>query len=78
MPHLPVLKASELIRVLERTGFVVVRQRGSHVRLKHADGQAATAPVHAGKDIARGLLRKVLRDADLSPEELMRLLEKHK
>jgi len=78
MPHLPVLKASELIRVLERTGFVVVRQRGSHVRLKHADGRVVTVPVHAGKDIARGLLRKVLRDADLSPEELMRLLEKHK
>jgi len=78
MPHLPVLKASELIRVLERTGFVVIRQRGSHVRLKHADGRVVTVPVHAGKDIARGLLRKVLRDADLSPEELMQLLEKHK
>ena len=76
MPGLPVLKAGELIRVLERIGFVPVRQRGSHVRLKHGDGRVVTVPMHAGRDIARGLLRKVLRDVDLSSEELMRLLEK--
>jgi len=42
MARLPVLKATELIRVLERIGFVAVRQRGSHIRLKHGDGRVVT------------------------------------
>ena len=78
MPRLPVLKASELIGALERSGFVTIRQRGSHVRLKHGDGRVVTVPMHAGRDIARGLLRKILRDAELPPEELTRLLEERK
>jgi len=76
MPGLPVLKAGQVIRVLEKVGFQVVRQRGSHVRLGHADGRVVTVPVHSRQDIGRGLLRKILRDAELSPEELMEVLEK--
>lgn len=76
MPGLPVLKAGQLIRVLEKLGFQIVRQRGSHARLRHADGRVVTIPVHSGQDIGRGLLRKILRDAELSPEELMEILEK--
>jgi len=75
MPGLPVLKAGQVIRVLEKLGFEVVRQRGSHVRLRHVDGRVVTVPVHSGQDIGRGLLRKILRDAELSPEELTELLE---
>jgi predicted RNA binding protein YcfA (HicA-like mRNA interferase family) len=59
---------------LEKAGFEAVRQRGSHVRLRHSDGRVVTVPVHAGQDIGRGLLRKILRDADLSPEEFLELL----
>lgn len=76
MPGLPILWATEVIRVLENLGFRVVRQRGSHVRLAHADGRVVTVPVHAQQDIGRGLLRKILRDADLTPEDLTRLLSK--
>ena len=76
MSKLPVLSAKELIKVLERIGFQAVRQRGSHVRLKHEDGRVLTVPVHAGQDISRGLLRKILRDAELSPKDLEGLLEK--
>lgn len=68
--RLPVLKGSELVRALERLGFHVVRQRGSHVRLKHPDGRAVTVPVHAGEDLDRGLLKKILRDAQISEDEL--------
>ncbi|MGQ9492828.1 MAG: type II toxin-antitoxin system HicA family toxin [Anaerolineae bacterium] len=50
-------------------------ERG-HFRLRHAGGWVVTVPVHAGQDIGCGLLRKILRDAELSPEELMDLLEK--
>lgn len=61
MPRLPVLKATELIRALEKAGFQVIRQKGSHVRMKHPDGRVVTVPVHPGQDIGRGLLRKVIR-----------------
>jgi predicted RNA binding protein YcfA (HicA-like mRNA interferase family) len=73
MPSLPMLRADEIIRALERAGFQAVRQRGSHVRLKHDDGRVVTVPVHSGQDIGRGLLRKILRDAELTPEEFLEL-----
>ena len=76
MSRLPVLSAREVIRILEQVGFEVVRQRGSHVRLKHEDGRVVTVPVHSGQDISRGLLRKILRDAELSPKDLEDLLKR--
>ena len=75
MPRLPVLKATELIGALERAGFQVTRQKGSHVRLKHPDGRVVTVPVHFGRDIGRGLLRKVIRDAELTRDEFVALLK---
>ncbi|MEG3858136.1 type II toxin-antitoxin system HicA family toxin [Microcoleus sp. herbarium12] len=53
----------------------MIRQKGSHVRIIHADGRVVTIPVHAGKTIGRGLLRKILRDAELTREEFIALLE---
>lgn len=74
MPKLPTVKAERLIAVLEKVGFEVIRQRGSHVRLKHSDGRVVTVPVHSGQNIGKGLLRKILRDAELSREEFIDLL----
>jgi predicted RNA binding protein YcfA (HicA-like mRNA interferase family) len=71
------LTAREVIRALERAGFQVQRQTGSHARLKHTDGRVVTVPIHAGQDIGRGLLRKILRDADLSREEFLGYLALH-
>jgi len=62
MGALPMLTARQVLRALEQAGFQVRRQTGSHARLKHADGRVVTVPVHAGQDIGRGLLRKILRD----------------
>jgi predicted RNA binding protein YcfA (HicA-like mRNA interferase family) len=76
MSKLPVLKAQELIRILESTGFEVIRQKGSHVRMKHPDNRLVTIPVHPGQDIGRGLLRKILRDAELTRQEFIALFEK--
>ena len=56
MPSLPLLRADEIIRALERAGFQAVRQRGSHIRLKHDDGRVVTVPVHSGQDIGNGVL----------------------
>ena len=74
MPKLPVIAGRELITALRKAGFEPVRQRGSHIRLRHPDGRVITIPVHTGEEIGRGLLRKILRDADLSVEELIDLL----
>lgn len=75
MSNLPMLTARRVICALERAGFEVQRQTGSHVRLKHADGRVVTVPVHASQDIGRGLLRKILRDADITPADFLALLD---
>ena len=75
MPKLPSVTAPELIAALEKIDFLVIRQKGSHVRMKHEDGRVVTIPVHAGKDIGKGLLLKILRDAELSKEDLIDLLK---
>jgi predicted RNA binding protein YcfA (HicA-like mRNA interferase family) len=65
---------ARLIKALQAAGFNQTSVRGSHHRLKHPDGRATTVPVHAGKDVPKGTLRAVLRDAGLSAAELRRLL----
>lgn len=74
MTRLPRLKGRELVRALERAGFTVDRTRGSHLFLKHADGRATTVPIHSGETIGPGLLRAVLRDVELSVDELANFL----
>jgi predicted RNA binding protein YcfA (HicA-like mRNA interferase family) len=76
MPTLPILQANELMVALQHAGFEKVRQKGSHVRLKHPDGRVVTVPVHSGSVIGRGLLRKILRDSELTIEDLNRFLHK--
>lgn len=49
MSKLPNLNGEELIKVLENIGFEKVRQKGSHVRLRHADGRATTVPIFKGR-----------------------------
>jgi len=65
------LKAEDIIKSLERHGFRIVRQRGSHVRLRHEDGRVTTVSSHSGQDIGKGLLRKILRDTELTMAELI-------
>jgi predicted RNA binding protein YcfA (HicA-like mRNA interferase family) len=72
---LPVVSGPETARALERAGFVVDRQRGSHVILVHLQTDATVAvPCHGSQDLAPGTLRRILRDAGLSVEEFVRLL----
>jgi predicted RNA binding protein YcfA (HicA-like mRNA interferase family) len=73
--ELPVLKPREMIRALERMGFRLLRKsRGSHRQFDHPDGRRTTVPVHKGRDIGPGLLRKILRDIEMDAEELKRWL----
>lgn len=71
MGSLPVLKPTEVCRLLEKTGFVAVRQRGSHVQYRHADGRGTTVPLHKGRDIAPPLLRQIAKDIGLTVEDLL-------
>lgn len=59
--------------MLEHLGFERIRQSGSHAVLRHPNGRWATVPMHGGKDVAKGTLRKILRDAEITVEEFKRL-----
>ena len=74
MTRLPRVKGRQVIKALERTGFVVDRTRGSHVFLKHSDGRVTTVPLHAGETLGPGLLRSILRDVELTTQDLIELL----
>ena len=63
-----------MVRLLRHLGFQFVRQKGSHAYYRHADGRATVVPVHKGEDLGRGLIRTILRDIEVSPEDYARLL----
>lgn len=67
--RLPMLKARDLVRVLQALGFVSIRQSGSHEFFAHPDGRTTVVPHHASEDIGRGLLRQILREIELTPEQ---------
>ncbi len=75
MTGLPVVSPRQLIRALERAGFFVHHIRGSHYYLRHPDkpGILVTVPYH-GRDLKRGTLRSILRQAGTSVDELVDLL----
>lgn len=74
MTRLPRLRAKQLIRALESAGFVIERTRGSHVLMKHPDGRITSVPSHAGETIGPGLLRSILREVEMSTDDLVKLL----
>ena len=74
MTKLARLKGKDLLGALRRAGFQVVRTRGSHVYLKHPDGRATVVPVHAGETIGPGLLVAILREVEMSREDLQEFL----
>jgi predicted RNA binding protein YcfA (HicA-like mRNA interferase family) len=65
----------QIERVLLHLGFQAVRQKGSHVFYRHADGRTTTVPNHLGRDIARPLIREILREIELTTEEFQKLLK---
>jgi predicted RNA binding protein YcfA (HicA-like mRNA interferase family) len=73
MPKLPIISGKDLIKRLNKYGYVAIRQKGSHVRLinEKSDCKSITIPLH--KIIKPGLLHKILRDANLSLEDFLNL-----
>lgn len=66
----PVINAKELIKILERNGFFFSRQNGSHDIYYNNDGRRVTVPIHGKKDIGKGLLKQILKDAELNIDDL--------
>jgi len=71
MSRNPRVTGADLIAVLERVGFRVLRMKGSHHFLRHEDGRGTVVPAHSGETIGPGLLRSVLRDVELSVDQLL-------
>ena len=76
MTKLPRVTAAEVIRVLERLGFRLSRQSGSHKIYKNPEGKRVTVPFHPGRVLHPKVLKSILRDAGLSVEEFIELLRK--
>jgi len=72
MPKLQRVSGGQVVRALERLGFVQARQRGSHIVLKKKTPEGdigCVVPLH--KELAVGTLRGILRQAKISPNEFM-------
>ncbi|MBO8183250.1 MAG: type II toxin-antitoxin system HicA family toxin [Archaeoglobus sp.] len=65
-----------MIKALSKLGFQIVRQKGSHVIMKHPDGRVTVIPVHKGEELGRGILREIIKDAKVNKEEFLKLLKK--
>ncbi len=70
---LPRIKARDIIRVLEKKGFVLVRQSGSHKIYRSKEGKRVTVPYHSNKILHPKVLKNIMRDAEITMEELRKL-----
>ncbi len=70
----PRVTAADVIRVLERLGFQLTRQSGSHKIYRNKSGKRVTVPYHAGKILHPKTLKNILRDADLTVDEFKEML----
>jgi len=73
VPKLPLISGEKAIKIFTKIGYRIVRQKGSHIRLHHPQKRPLTIPNH--KVLGRGILRKLIRDAELSVEEFIKLLK---
>lgn len=71
MSKLPIVDAKTFERCLLKWGFVVIRQKGSHVFYRHPDGRYTTLPHHKGQDISRPLIRKIFNEIQVAPEQFI-------
>ena len=68
---IPMLKPREVVAILQRLGFATVRQRDSHIQLRHPDGRATTVPMHRGRDVSVPLLRRIAKDVGLTVHDFV-------
>ena len=69
---LPILSGKEVVKVLGKLGYTINDQKGSHIHMRHPVMRPLTVPNHP--EIARGTLRTIIKDADLTVEKFLELL----
>jgi len=74
MGTFPSVTGGRVIKALGRLGFEVIRSRGSHHFLRHPDGRCTVVPIHRGETVGRGLMTQILRDCEITREELQNVL----
>jgi len=68
------LPIRKVIRALENIGFRQIRQKGSHLFMRHPDGRTTLIPIHPGEKIGKGMIRKIINDAELTRDEWFELI----
>lgn len=69
MTRLPITDSHTMERFLFSLGFAAARQKGSHTFYRHTDGRTTTVPHHPGRDLGRPLIRQILHEIDVAPED---------
>lgn len=72
---IPIVKVKLFEKLLIAMGFEIKRQSGSHVFYRHSDGRYTTLPHHGNQDLGRSLIRQILREINITPEEFIELLK---
>ena len=75
MSKLPLIDSKIFEKLLLKQGFEIKRQKGSHVFYRHTDGRYTTLPHHGGRDLSRSLIREILRQIKITPEEFIELIK---
>ncbi len=70
MPRLPRLTAKQIISILEKRGFKLVRQSGSHKIYRNSKGKRATVPFHDNKILHPKILSSILKDTEIELKDL--------
>jgi predicted RNA binding protein YcfA (HicA-like mRNA interferase family) len=76
MSIFPSIKAKDFIKVIEKLGFYLDRQKGSHAIYKDTHGNRVVVPIHSGKDLKQGTLMGMIKDIGIDKEAFFDLLQK--
>ena len=76
MSRLRIIDARKMEKLLLKLSFQKVRQKGSHVFYRHPDGRTTSVPHHPGRDLARPLIKEILREIELGIAEYNEYLKK--
>ena len=71
-PKLPSFSSRQVISILKRRGFALDRQSGSHAVFIHPDGRRTTVPIHGKRDLGKGILRQIMKDAGFTFDDMMK------
>ena len=75
MDSIKPLPVKKVIKVLENIGFQRIRQKGSHVFMRHPDGRTTIITMHPGEDIGKGMIRKIINDVKITRDEWLEMVD---